>query len=412
MPLAKTLCTMACMNATALRPPHAVGLYLAVVQFFLAIGWVVYAAYLPQLAQAAGLPPQAVPWLLMADQLVFIATDLAVGLASDRAARTLGRIGRWVLLATVVSSLAFLLLPWVARQGSPVLLIGATLVWAATSSALRAPPLTLLGRYVAKPQQAGMVALNSLGLGLAGAVAPYVALQLKTVDPVLPFLLSGACLAAVTLGMVAAERSLSGRASAPPTPEADGSMPSAHAAAFLAAAALGAGAFQWHSFVASAPLALRFAPAADLPWLLPAFWVGFNLALWPAGVLARRAGPWRAMALGAMMAMGGNAAAVGAGSLPLLLASQALTGAGWALLLCSAFSAALLVGQGGRQGLMSGALNAMLAAAALTRIAVVSQAAPPAPTVLNLAWLAALGFALCGLLVWWRPSPSARQNSP
>ena len=38
--------------------------------------------------------------------------------------------------------------------------------------------------------------------------------------------------------------------------------------------------------------------------------------------------------------------------------------------------------------------------------------APPAPTVLNLAWLAALGFALCGLLVWWRPSPPARQNSP
>jgi len=66
-----------------------VGLYLAVVQFFLAIGWVVYAAYLPQLAKAAGLPPKAVPWLLMADQLVFIATDLAVGLASDHAARVL-----------------------------------------------------------------------------------------------------------------------------------------------------------------------------------------------------------------------------------------------------------------------------------------------------------------------------------
>lgn len=390
--------------------PHAVGLYLAVVQFFLAIGWVVYAAYLPQLAKAAGLPPKAVPWLLMADQLVFIATDLAVGLASDRAARVLGRIGRWVLLATLLSSAAFLALPWVAGLGSPALLVGVTLIWAVTSSALRAPPLTLLGRYVAKPQQASMVALTSLGLGLAGAIAPYVALQLKGVDPVLPFLLSAACLAAVTLGMVAAERALAAQGDRPGKPAAQpaggpGVLPTV---AFLLAAALGAAAFQWHGFVASAPLALRFAPAADLPWLLPAFWVGFNLALWPAGWLAQREGHWRAMALGAVMAGGGNAAAAFATELPHLLAAQGLAGAGWALLLCSAFSGALALGQGGRAGFFSGALNAVLAAAALARIALVSQVTPPAPVVLNLAWLAAAGFALCALLSRWQARHSAR----
>lgn len=384
--------------------PHAVGLYLAVVQFFLAIGWVVYAAYLPQLAKAAGLPPKAVPWLLMADQLVFIATDLAVGLASDRAARVLGRIGHWVLLATLLSSASFLALPWVAGLGSPALLVGVTLVWAVTSSALRAPPLTLLGRYVAKPQQASMVALTSLGLGVAGAIAPYVALQLKGVDPVWPFLLSAACLAAVTLGMVAAERALAAQGALPDMPAAQpvggpGVLPTV---AFLSAAALGAAAFQWHGFVASAPLALRFAPAADLPWLLPAFWVGFNLALWPAGWLAKREGPWRAMALGAVMAAGGNAAAAFATELPLLLVAQGLAGAGWALLLCSAFSGALALGQGGHAGFFSGALNAVLAAAALARIAVVSQVAPPGPMVLNLAWLAAAGFALCAMLSRWQ----------
>lgn len=389
--------------------PHAVGLYLAVVQFFLAIGWVVYAAYLPQLAKAAGLPPQAVPWLLMADQLVFIATDLAVGLASDRAARVLGRVGRWMVVATLLSSAAFLALPWVAHQGSPVLLVGVTLLWAVTSSALRAPPLTLLGRYVAKPQQPALVALNSLGLGVAGAVAPYVALQLKGVDPVWPFVLSAACLAAVTLGMVAAERALARSATAAPAAATAAPLHTAPVLAFLLAAALGAAAFQWHSFVASAPLALRFAPAADLPWLLPAFWVGFNLALWPAGLLAKREGPWRAMALGAVMAAGGNAAAAFATELPLLLAAQGLAGAGWALLLCSAFAAALALGQGGRAGFFSGALNAVLAAAALTRIAVVSQLAPPGPTVLNLAWLAAAGFALSALLSRWQASgPAAR----
>ena len=392
------------------RPPHAVGVYLAVVQFFLLIGWVVYAAYLPQLAKAAGLEAKWVPWLLMADQLVFIVTDLAVGLASDRAARLLGRVGRAMVLATLLSCAAFLLLPWVAKQGSPLALIGVTFVWAVTSAALRAPPLTLLGRYVATPQQPLMVALASLGLGLAGAVAPYLALQLKGVPPAWPFLLSALCLAVVTLGMVAAERSLarSGGAAASAAVQSGHTLPVGPAAAFLLAAALGAAAFQWHSSVASAPLALRFAPAADLPWLLPVFWVGFNLALWPAGLLASRHGPWRAMALGALLACGGNAAAAFAGALPTLLVAQAVAGVGWALLLCSAFSGALALGQGAHAGLMSGALNAVLATAALARIAVVSQVAPSGALVVNLAWLAAAGFAACALISHWQ----ARTASP
>jgi MFS family permease len=212
--------------------------------------------------------------------------------------------------------------------------------------------------------------------------------------------------------MVAAERSLAApgaqHPASPPAGPAKATPSAVPTAAFLVAAALGAAAFQWHGFVASAPLALRFAPASDLPWLLPAFWVGFNLALWPAGWLAGREGPWRAMALGALVAGGGNAAAAFATDLPLLLAAQGLAGAGWALLLCSAFSGALALGQGGRAGFFSGALNAVLAAAALARIAVVSQLAPPGPVVLNLAWLAAAGFALCALLSRWQ----ARHNAP
>ncbi len=200
------------MSAPSARPPSAIGLYLAVVQFFLALSWVVYVAYLPQLAQRAGIEPRWVPWLLMADQLVFLVCDLAVGLASDRAARVLGRIGRAVVAATLLSTGAFVLLPWAAPQGSPGLFVALTLVWAVTSSALRAPPMALLGRYVAQPSQPLMIALSSFGLGIANAVAPYVGLQLKTIDPAWPFVLSALGLAAVTLGIVAAERSLAGQA--------------------------------------------------------------------------------------------------------------------------------------------------------------------------------------------------------
>lgn len=382
--------------------PRSVGLYLAVVQFFLAVSWVVYVIYLPDLARAAGLEAKWIPWLLIADQLVFILTDLAVGLASDRAARLLGRLGRAMVLATLLSCAAFLLLPWVAGQGSPGLLVGVTFVWALSSSALRAPPMTLLGRYVAQPQQPGMVALSNLGLGLAAALAPYLGLQLKGVDPMLPFLLSAAGLATVTLGMVAAERALArqgGHAAQAPA-QADGATqrPTALAATLLGTALLGAAAFQWHGFVASAPMALRFVPASELPWLLPVFWAGFNLALWPASQLAKRLGPWRTLVLGAALAAGGNAAAAFAGTLTLFLWAQAITGVGWAVLLCSAFSGALALGQHSRPGLFSGVLNAVLALAALGRIALVTQVAPAGTLVVELAWLAAAGFAASALL--------------
>ena len=105
---------------TPARPPYAIGLYLAVVQFCLALGWVVYAAYLPQLAQRSGIALRWVPWLLLADQLVFLVTDLLVGLHSDRAVQVLGRIGHAVLAATLLSTLAFVLLPWVPDRKSVV----------------------------------------------------------------------------------------------------------------------------------------------------------------------------------------------------------------------------------------------------------------------------------------------------
>ena len=391
------------MSDTSLRPPRAIGWYLAAVQFFFVLGWIVYAAYLPQLAQRAGIELRWVPWLLMADQLVFLVTDLAVGLASDRAARVLGRIGHAVLAATLLSTLAFVLLPWVAPQGSPGLFVGLTLVWAVTSSALRAPPLALLGRYVAQPSQPMLIALSAFGLGIANAAAPYVALQLKTIDPTWPFVLSGLGLAAVTLGMVAAERALARQGPPALAAAATPGQPAwraGRALAFLAACALAAAAFQWHSAIASAPLALRHASAADLPRLLPVFWIGFNLALVPAGAYASRAGPLPAMFVGALVAMSGSVAASFAPGLPGLLAAQCLAGAGWALLLCSAFSAALRLGQGGREGLMSGALSSTLALATLMRIAFVSSASPQPASVVALAWLAAFGFGGCALLLW------------
>jgi MFS family permease len=414
---------------TAARVPPRIGLYLAVLQFFFALSWVVYVIYLPQLAESAGLPRSVVPWLLMADQLIFIVCDTAVGIASDRAAAVLGRIGRWVAGATLLSMATFVALPFMAPAAGPWALCALTVLWAVSSSALRAPPLTLLGRYVAKPSRPFLIALMLLGSGIASALAPYLGLTLKQVDPRIPFVLSSLALAAVAFGMAAAERALAAArdAGAAAVARDMGTTASARDAelrpasparrgepapipAFLFAALLAAAAFQYHANIASAPLYLRHAPAAELPWLMPVFWVGFNLALLPASLLTKRIGGVPVMAGGVLLAAACTIAAWQAGSLGVLLAAQSLAGAGWALALMSAFSAAVAFGSTGREGAMGGAMNALLAAAALGRFGVVVALAPAPAVAVGWAWLPAAGFVLAAgllMLLWRRGTPDA-----
>lgn len=389
---------------------RGVGLYLAVVQLLFALGWIVYAIYLPELAQQVGLERKWVPWILAADQLVFIVTDLAVGVWSDKAARVLGRIGKAVLAATLVSSLAFLVLPWLAPSGWPLLFAVVTALWAVTSSALRAPPLTLLGRYVARPLQPALVAFTALGLGLANAVQPYVGLALKGVDPRGPFLLSALVLAAVTLGMVAAEHALArgrgeggaaGTAPAAAAPAASSTPPALTPAAglFLAAVVIAAASFQVHVFLASAPLYRAAGGGEWIAHLMPAFWVGFNLALWPASRWVRMNGAPLVLAQGAVLGAVAVAAAHLAPNLATLVVAQLVAGTAWAAMLCSAFVGALRFGSSGREGFFNGSLQSLLAVAALSRLLVVVLLAPTPAQLVNWAGAPALTFALAGLLV-------------
>jgi MFS family permease len=348
------------------------GLYLGVVQFFFALCWTVYVIFLPQLAAQAGLSASAVIWVLMLDQLVFLVTDYAFGVASDRAAAVVGRLGRVVVAVTLLSCAAFLALPLVAPSGSPGLFLVVVVLWSATSSALRAPPLTLVGRHAAKPRQPWLVSLSLLGLGVANAVSPYLGLRLRGVDPRLPFLLSSVALALVTWGLVAAERALARQAARAPTKrdEAPPTLPAVPG--FLLAAVLAALAFQVHGFLNSTPLYLRHAPADQLPWLAPVFWIGFNLALLPAGAATRRLGGTHVMMAAVVVAALATLAARGATGLPGVVAAQAVAGGAWAFVLMSAFSTALALGHAGREGRFGGALSSVLAGAALARMAVLA----------------------------------------
>ncbi|MEP6739298.1 MAG: MFS transporter [Caldimonas sp.] len=366
---------------------RAVGLYLGVVQFFFAATWIVYVIFLPQLAAQVGIPKTAVAWILMLDQLVFVVADYATGVATDRAAKVVGRVGIAVLVATLVSCGAFLALPFVAPGGSAGVFIALTMLWAVTSSALRAPPLALVGRYAARPAQPMLLAFTMLGLGVASAIQPYLGLTLRGVDPRLPFAISSLALALVTVGMVVAERMLQ-RDAGSAAPAIAAAAPAEPTPLFIASALLAALAFQVHVFIDSGPLYVRLAGASALPTLLPVFWIGFNVAMFPFSLAARRWSAPRVMGVAAIGAAAGALGVNAAATLPVLVAMQLVAGAAWAGVLVAAFAWALARGGGGRAGTFAGALSSVLAAATLMRMASISAGWPKAP-----------GFS--SALVWW-----------
>jgi hypothetical protein len=349
---------------------HRVGIYLGVVQFLFALTWVIYVLYLPQLAAQAGIPKQYVLPILMLDQVIFAVMDLACGVAADRVARVTGRLGRAVLVVTLVSCAAFLALPFVAPGAGAPAFLALTVLWSASSSALRAPPLVLLAKYTPAARQPWLASLSLLGLGVAAGAAPYVGIALAGVDARIPFAVASLALAAATLAMLWAEKTLAGGA-APPHVPATGPAFDALAAAFLAAVLLLALGTQMHFALNTATQYLRFATPAELPQLMPLFWLGFNVLMLPAGLASSRHRAIAVMAVAGLVGAAALYAAASAGSLAMLVAAQLLAGGAWACVLAGAFGAALAIGRTGREGAVTGGVFALLAVATFARMAVV-----------------------------------------
>jgi hypothetical protein len=169
------------------------------------------------------------------------------------------------------------------------------------------------------------------------------------------------------------------------------------------AAVLAAAAFQLHVFLNSAPLYLRHAKPTDLQVLVPVFWIGFNLGLWPASVATRRFGGVQVLGVATLLAAAGAASALVAPTLSGLVLAQAIAGLGWAGVLMSAFATALALGHTGSEGRFSGALSSVLALAALLRMGAVAAGANNWPggeaPRLALAWAPVAMWALAGLLL-------------
>lgn len=379
------------------------GLYLAALQLVFTLGWTTYVVYLPKLAAEVGIAPSAVILILMLDQAIFTIADTAMGIAADKLAPHLGRLGLFVGLMAAISCGAFVALPFVAGTGpaAQVWFIALIVIWSITSSALRAPPLTLLGKYRAKPQVPFLAALAMLGYGVAGAVSPYLGVVLREHDARLPFVISSVVLLLTALALSRIEYDAA-QDTTPPTPaEAAKPLGFVPIAFIVAMVALALG-YQLHFAMNSAPFYLRFAKPDDLQWLMPVFWIGFNIAMFPASLVVKHRGGLIVMGAAGLFGAAAIAAAEFAGSLDMLIVAQFLAGAAWGCMLMSAVSAALAIGSTGAEGKVTGLVFSALALGAFARMAAVAgglQKMPDYAPLLHWAPIACWSVAGAGLLV-------------
>jgi hypothetical protein len=348
------------------RPAIAqAGVVLAVLQFAFALTWIVYAAFLPALAAQVGIARSVVPWILLADQAIFMVCDWLAGVFADRVGAAGARLARPIAGVALVSCAAFLALPLVAPAGSAAVLAAVVAVWSASSSMLRAPPLALAGRHAARSQRAWLASAYSLGLAAAGAFAPYLGRAMVAVDPRIPFAATSVIVAAMVLVATALPQGSPARDRPAGAP---GSL-----AGLVAAVAVLAIGLQVHTSITSAAIYLRFTGPEALTDLQPVFWYGCAFAALPAAPLVRRAGGLAVMAGAAAAGAAALAAAALAGSLAAVVTAQAAAGLAWGATLSGAFAAASSIER--RPGAATGAVFSVLAAATVARIALVASGA-------------------------------------
>ncbi len=395
---------MSTTTVTSADSTNRTGVYLAVLQLVFTLGWTTYVIYLPKLCAEVGIPPSAVILILMLDQAIFTITDTAMGIAADKIVPFVGRLGVVVGGLTAISCAAFVALPFVAGTGPAAQgwFIGLIVIWVVTSSALRAPPLTLLGKYAARPAIPFLSALTMLGYGLAGAVSPYLGVVLRNHDPRLPFVISGAVLLFTTLALSRVERDLAQAAPVEKLPAAAAKTLGSVPMFFIGSMLLLSLGYQLHFSINSTPFFLRFAKPDELQWLMPVFWIGFNIAMFPASVVVKHRGGLIVMGaaglLGALAVLGAEMA----GNLNILIAAQFVAGAAWGCMLMAAISAALAIGETGAEGKVVGLVFSALALATFARMAAVAgglQKLPEYAPLLHWAPVACWSVAGAGLLV-------------
>ena len=355
-------------------------LALGGVQFFFTLGWTVYATFLPDLLKGAGIALTWLPWLLMADQLIFATMDIAFGMVADRVADGYRKLAHLLLWLTTVSAGAFLLLPLLASISSGLLLV-VLIIWVVSASVVRAPTLVLLSKRAKAAQQGRLVAGYAAGMALASALSPFLGLALKGADPRLPFAISALTLFAAVFVLLR----FSGSQPAETESDAPPPLPFNAYLPLLLVLGLSTFAFQLHAFVNAGPLYLAHVAKESLQWLMPLLWLGFSAALLGVGRLIKRFGALSVAATGLLLtAIASYASVIPQGdflrgavnTLEALIFFQVLAGAGWALAFSGLMERAAADGTRGAEGVFMGSFFAITALSSFARIGFATQYLP------------------------------------
>jgi hypothetical protein len=135
---------------------------------------------------------------------------------------------------------------------------------------------------------------------------------------------------------------------------------------------------------------------------MPVFWIGFNIAMFPASVVVKHRGGLIVMGAAGLLGALAVVAAEMAGNLNMLIAAQFIAGAAWGCMLMAAVSAALAIGETGAEGKVVGLVFSALALATFARMAAVAgglQKLPEYAPLLQWAPVACWSVAGAGLLV-------------
>jgi hypothetical protein len=371
---------------------NGVQFWMAVVQCAFTLGWTVYVIFLPGLLQRAGLPADWLPWILIVDQLLFAAADYACGSALDRVERGVARLGIWLAMVVLLSGSLFALLPFAAGTVPKGVFLSLLLLWVVSASVLRVPPLVLLAKHVSPGEGVQPIGAYLFGLGVAGALAPYLTVALKRIDPAVPFAVASLVLALATAVLVWRARDLPPVDAAAATPTALG-VPG-RAGFFLLAVALFAAGIQVHAAINSALQFRAIAPSVPLEYLMPIFWGAFSIAMFPASLWVGERGPTQALMAGGALGAVALFVCLVAGSLPLLVAGQLLAGAAWAAVFVAVLTCAGALGRTGREGRWLGLTFALFAVAVVMRIGIALAAADGSAVRSALPWVALALWAL------------------
>lgn len=281
---------------------------LTAVQMAIALMWVIYGLYLPQLLGLFGMPGEIAMILLVIESAVAALVQPLMGGLSDRTQYWLGTRFPLISVGVIFTSILFIAIPVVALFHTIALmkwLVVFTLVaWATAMAVFQSPVVALLGKYAQIPQLPLAAAFLTLAASLISATRPLVNQVIVNLGAIATFVLGSVVLLVAALVL---------RQLDPPLPPQQQPVDQSSLLPALALVGMLGLSIGWGYRLLLDTLAKVFSSQlvdANVDQLMVLMSLGLAAIALPAGFLATQAGNRRLMLVGLLVGIGGLQAVV------------------------------------------------------------------------------------------------------